>query len=55
MKKNVEDRRRSALARLESSKFFHKVGKDGRKRTRAAWEDRRTREIETLRARLRIA
>ena len=55
MKKNIENRRQGALARLEGSKFFPKVGKDGAKRTRAVWEDRRNREIQTLKARLRVS
>ena len=55
MKKNIENRRQGALARLEGSKFFPKVGKDGAKRPRAVWEDRRNREIQTLRARLRVS
>ena len=55
MKKNIENRRQGALARLEGSKFFPKVGTDGAKRTRAVWEDRRNREIQTLKARLRVS
>lgn len=54
MKKNIENRREGALARLESSKFFPKVGKDGAKRTKKTWDARRKHEIQTLRARLRV-
>ena len=55
MKKNVENRRLGALERLEAYKFFPKVGKDGKKRTKETWEKRKENEIKTLKSRVRFS
>ena len=54
MKKfNVENRRLGALERLEASKFFPKVLKNGKKRTKKDWERGKKDDIKILKVRLR--
>ena len=55
MKKNVENRRLGALERLEASKFFPKVGKDGKKRTKETWDKRKENEIKPLKSRVSLS
>ena len=55
MKKNIENRRVRALERLEGSKFFPKVLKNGKKRTKKDWEKRKENEIKTLKDRVRVS
>ena len=55
MKKNIENRRVRALERLEGSKFFPKVLKNGKKRTKKDWEKRKENEIKTLKDRVRFS